>query len=322
MRGPRVALTRMLLCFLLYGGAGVAHADIGSGNARIDTPGILSASMDLSCQAYRPIGLCIWMTCTLAICEFDFSVRAEHYIPEVVVTAYPILGRSSWPESNGFAQPTQFAQEGGASDEGGTKTREQALKFKNSDVIGSPGVAQYRLLSAASTDVLPFCTPLTHPMTPYFVSSFDPAWRNPLIEVGLSLGHAFDRVGKGAATFAALYPRHGFISQSHDYKSALTAAMRAMDIVSQSHQPHVYVPLDSYGASGQGQWPPRGLQAARYQQLTPTVEACSVLPDIDDTLHPTDPYAGRLNQNLGNAWQVWRPYRCCEPAGTVLIATL
>jgi integrating conjugative element protein (TIGR03756 family) len=262
------------------------------------------------------------MTCTPLGCEFDFSVRAEHYIPEVVVTAYPFLGNTSWPESNGFVRPTDFAEDGGASDEGGATGREQALKFKNSDVIGSPGVADYWLLAAASTEALPFCTPLTYPMTPYFVSSFDPAWRDPTVEAGLSLLHVFERVGRGAATFASLYPRHGFVTQGHDYKSALTAAIRAMDIVSQDYQPHVYVPLDAYGTPGQGQWPPQGVAEARYQQLTPTLEACAVLPDIDDTLYPHDPYAGRLNQTRGNAWQVWRPYRCCEPAGAVLIFTL
>ena len=311
-----------LLWLLLWWGSGPASAQMTGGNATISTTEIVTAALDLTCQAYRPIGLCVWMTCTPLGCEFDVSVRAEHDIPEVVVTAYPFLGNTSWPESNGFARPTEFAEDGGASDEGGATVREQALKFKNSDVIGSPGVADYWLLAAASTEALPFCTPLTYPMTPYFVSSFDPAWRDATVEAGLSLLHVFERVGRGAATFASLYPRHGFVTQGHDYKSALTAAIRAMDIVSQDYQPHVYVPLDGYGTPGQGQWPPQGLAEARYQQLTPTLEACAVLPDIDDTLYPHDPYAGRLNQTRGNAWQVWRPYRCCEPAGAVLIFTL
>lgn len=318
MRAPNVCWLGLLL-LLLCCGSGPISAQIGGGNVATSSPEIVTAALDLTCQAYRPIGLCVWMTCTLYNCEFDVSVRAEHYIPEVVVTAYPFLGKTSWPESNGFAQPNPFAQDGGASDEGGATVREQALKFKHSDVIGSPGVANYGLLAAASTEALPFCTPLTVPMTPYFVSSFDPAWRDPTVEAGLSLIRGFDRVGRGAATFSSLYPRHGFVTQGHDYKSALTAAIRAMDIVSQDYQPHVYVPLDAYATPGQGQWPPRGLGEARYQQLTPRREACAVLPDIDDTLYPHDPYAGRLNQIRGNAWQVWRPYRCCEPAGAALI---
>lgn len=61
---------------------------------------------------------------------------------------------------------------------------------------------------------------------------------------------------------------------------------------------------------------------ARYQQLTPTLEACAVLPDIDDTLYPHDPLRGRLNQTRGNAWQVWRPLPLLRLAGAVLIFTL
>ena len=68
-------------------------------------------------------------------------------------------------------------------------------------------------------------------------------------------------------------------------------------------------------APGAGQWPPQGLAEARYQQLTPTLEACAVLPDIDDTLYPHDPYAGRLNQTRGNAWQVGAPTAAASPPG-------
>ena len=84
--------------------------------ATISSAGIMSAALDLSCQAYQVIGLCLWMTCTPVGCEFDYSVRAEHYIPEVVVSAYPFIGNTSWPEANHLASPTSFAEEGGASD--------------------------------------------------------------------------------------------------------------------------------------------------------------------------------------------------------------
>jgi integrating conjugative element protein (TIGR03756 family) len=310
------------LCLMLILSCSALSPPAQADTATISSAGIMSAALDLSCQAYQVIGLCLWMTCTPVGCEFDYSVRAEHYIPEVVVSAYPFIGNTSWPEANHLASPTSFAEEGGASDEGGAIDREQALKFKHADVIGSPGVIDYWALAAVSSDVLPFCTPQTWPMTPYFVSTFDPAWRNPVVETPLALANVLQRVGRGAATFAGLYPRIGFTHQSHDYKSALVAAIRAMDIVSQDYQPHVYLPLDSFSTPAQGQWPPSGTGGALYQQLTPSIQSCRVLPDIDDTLYPLDPYAGRLNQVRGNAWQVWRPYRCCEPAGAVLILTL
>jgi integrating conjugative element protein (TIGR03756 family) len=306
-------------CPVLALALALALTPVRGDDARISSAEIMTAALDIACVDYRIVGGCLWMTCTPLGCEFDYSIRAAHRIPEAVVTAYPFLGNSSWVESNALVTPTAWAEEGGASDEGGASVREQALKFKLADVIGSPGVIDAWTAAAASTTALPFCTPLTYPMTPYFISTLDPAWRDPIVETPLTLAHALDRVGKGAATFAGLYPRIGFVNQGHDYKSALTAAIRAMDIVRRDYQPHVYVPLAAYRAGGQGQWPPGPDDPVRYQQLTPTLRACTELPDIDDTLYLTDPYAGRLNQVTGNAWQVWRDYACCEPAGATLL---
>lgn len=189
------------------------------GNATVSTTEIVTAALGPylpGLPAHRHLYL---MTCTPLGCEFDFSVRAEHYIPEVVVTAYPFLGNTSWPESNGFARSHRVC--------GGRRC--QRRRWRDRARAGAQiqkqrcdrlclGVADYWLLAAASTEALPFCTPLTYPMTPYFVSSFDPAWRDPTVEAGLSLLHVFERVGRGAATFASLYPRHGFVTQGHDYK--------------------------------------------------------------------------------------------------------
>ena len=146
-----------LLWLLLWWGSGPASAQITGGNATVSTTEIVTAALDLTCQAYQPIGICIWMTCTrwgvssTSRCGRSTTSRSRG-------DRLPFLGNTSWPESNGFARPTEFAEDGGASDEGGATVREQALKFKNSDVIGSPGVADYWLLAAASTEALPFCT--------------------------------------------------------------------------------------------------------------------------------------------------------------------
>jgi len=288
-------------------------------NATVTSAEIVAAGLDVACVDYQVVGGCVWMTCTLLVCEFDISIRAEHRIPEAVVSVYPYAGRGSWVEGNRLVMTTSWAREGGASDEGGARAREQALKFKHADVIGSPAVTGAWSAHVVSSPLLPFCAPQTWPMTPYFISTYDPAWRDPVVETPLTLRHGLARVGKGASTFAGLYPRIGFVNQGHDYKSALTAAIRAMDIVTQDYQPHVYMPLDHYRQTAQGQWPPGRGDEVYYQQLTPTRQSCRKLPDIDDTLYVTDPYRGRLNQARGNAWQVWRRYGCCAPAGEVLI---
>ena len=35
-----------------------------------------------------------------------------------------------------------------------------------------------------------------------------------------------------------------------------------------------------------------------------------------------DPYAERLNEDGAYAWNLWRPYKCCQPAGAALIAVI
>ena len=80
-----------------------------------------------------------------------------------------------------FARPTDFAEEGGASDEGGATVARTGAQIQNSDVIGSPGVADYWLLAAGQHRALPFST--AHiPDDAVFCEQLDPAWREPTVE--------------------------------------------------------------------------------------------------------------------------------------------
>ncbi len=284
------------------------------------------AATDIACLGYQVAGGCLWMTCTPYGCEYDESLRVEHRIPEVVIAAYPFIGRSSWVDTRHYARSESWAEEGGASDEGGDAEREQALKFKNTDVIGSPALMQFWAAYEADSEAT-FCKPYTYPMLPYFLSTLDPSWRDPLFETPWTLRHILWRIGHGSAQFAYMFPRTGFINNSHDYKASFVAARRAFDIVRQRKQPHHYMPLDFMYQGQQGQWPPANnpfvdnSEDPLWQQLVPYPMSCRGLPDIDDVLSvPSDPYRSRLNQVYGNAWQVWRPYSCCKQAGATLIA--
>ena len=291
----------------------MAQAD----TATITSAEIMSEAIDLACLDYQVVGGCVWMTCTVAGCDFDFSIKVSHRIPEAVVNAYPILGKSPWPESQVAVSPTAFAEEGGASDEGGTTRREQALKFKNTEVFGSPATVGYHI--ASSGGGLQLCKPLTWPMVPYFISTLDPNWRDPVVETPWTLANLLTGVSAGSSRFAGLFPRIGFVKQGHDYKASLVGAKRAAHIVRQDFQPHVYTPLDTWYTPQQGQWPPGQSTDYLWQQLVPFVMSCRVLPDINDTASSTDPYRSRVNAVNGNAWQLWRPYTCCEQEGAVLI---
>ena len=290
-----------------------------AGTATTTTSEIVSAGIDVACLDYQVVGGCLWMTCTLAGCEFDFSIRVSHRIPEAVVNAYPFQGRSPWPASVSAVPSTSFAREGGSSEEGGSALREQALKFKHTEVFGSPAVTVYH--ATGTTGTAPMCIPLTWPMVPYFVSTLDYNWRNPVIETPWTLANLFQGVGAGSSRFAGLFPRIGFVKQGHDYKASLVGAKRAVDIVRQDNQPHVYQPLDTWYTPQQGQWPPSSGDAFAWQQLVPEEMSCRVLPDIDDTAYLSDPYRSRVNAVSGNAWQLWRTYSCCEQEGAVLVAS-
>lgn len=304
--------TRTLCLCLLLLLLGPARAD----DATIDASGIFAAAADVACMDFQVTGVCIWMTCVTAACEFDYSLQVRHNIAEAVVTAYPIIGQSPWIDTAHYSTPTAFAEEGGASTEGGETTREQALRFKNSDIIGSPGVLLYEALAEDADS--PYCDPGIWTYLPYFISTDDPNWRDPTVETGWTLLNAFNRVSKGATVFAGLFPRIGFVDQGHDYKASLVAAMRAADIVRQPWQPHVYWPM-TVAVTKQGYWPPTQDSIFLWQQLVPTLRTCAILPDIDDTAYLSDPYAERLNATRGNAWQLWRSYSCCQQEGAILI---
>lgn len=305
-------LRHVLLAALM----GLAHFHAtGEEGDTITSAQILQQANEVGCMAWQPVGICVWMTCEALVCEFDFSIKVRHNIPDVVISAYPNTGENPWLDVAGFAPPNDLAQGGGSNTEGPTHHSEQALRFKNADAIGSPG----NLLFAALADATPWvCPPGATAYQPYFFSVLDPNWRDPTVETPLTLANALRSISKGTTRFGPLYPRIGFVNQGHDYKSAVVNAHRVADIITKIAQPHVYWPA-RWGARP-GYWPPAAEATHLWQQLVPRGNpGCTILPDIDDTFSVIDPYRDRLNPSTGYAWHLWRTYRCCEQVGQVLI---
>ena len=285
---------------------------------------ILTQSANVNCLAWQPVGACLWLTCTPFGCDIEVSVKVRHYIPDAVVTAYHVTGESPWQETRSYAPPNAWAQDGGTNSEGSTAVNETALRFKNADVIGSPGTLWIEALSQTGY----FCRPTTQPLRPYFLSTLDPNWRNPLIETPWTLRHFLRYVrtnALGLSTWGPMFPRTGFVHQGHDYKAGAVAAQRAADIVSNELQPHIYFPMLT--DSSDGQWPPGAVVEGdatthSWQQLVPSSQsgACRVFADISDQASAArDPFSDRLSPNTGYAFNLWRPYRCCERRGAVLL---
>ncbi len=302
------------LLSLIFAALVCAETPVGEGSETISSTDIVSAGSNTACIDFQAVGVCIWMLCTPYGCDFDTTIKYAHNIPELVATSYPVTGESPWQEVKSYASPNSQAEGGGSNTEGSTTHSEQALRFRNVDVIGSPANISFDAMASSET----FCEPEATAYLPYFLSTLDYAWRNALVESLLVVGNLTKRVSNGSADFAPLYPRIGFVKQGHDYKAGLVGAKRAADFVTRRWQPHVYIPAVWTSDSGSGRWPPQDPvdENTLWQQLTPSGDnACKALPDIDDTSSADDPYSERLNETAGYAWHIWRRYRCCYPPG-------
>ncbi len=284
---------------------------------------ILSQTINFSCMQWRPVGACLWMTCSPFGCDFDWSVKVRHNLPEAVVSAYPDTGENPWVDVAAYSKPTAIAQDGGSDTEGPTDNHETALRFKNADVIGSPASLIFRALARSGN----YCRSGAQAYFPYFLSTLDYNWRDSTIETPWTIANFARglRTGSGLSYFGPIYPRVGFVMNSHDYKSAALNAQRVADITTRRGQPHIYRSM--VWRTEDGWWPPNrpvkegDRSTHSWQQLVPKGNSrqCVIFPDIDDgkTLH--DPYAARLSEQTGYVWHLWRTYRCCKREGAELI---
>ena len=306
--------------------------DVGAqAGETISTAAIIEESLELSCVDLQVVGVCIWLTCTNFGCDIDFSVQVHHYLPDLTVSTYADTGENPWTDVAELSQPISELQDGGNNTEGSTVINETALRFKEADVFGNPAIEG---LSQALSSTDYFCESEATMMFPYFLSVYDPFWREPILETPFTLLNFFRVVGYGKAplqtsTWGPVYPRIGLVQNGHDYKAGAVAAQRAVNIVTQEHQLHVYSTVLEDTKVQQGYWPPgEAIEGDEYygkwQQLLPsdnTAPTCHVFADQDDQLSGfLDPFMDRTNESTGYVWNLWRPYSCCSQEGAVLIA--
>lgn len=212
------------------------------------------------CLDWRIAGVCFWLVCSPFSCWIETSARISHNLPDLVVTAYNEPGKSPWIEgrsvygsaASGRAGEIMSALGGsvlggGSHTSDGTSNRGN-LRFKEVDVIGSP--------TGLITDVIAdttgyLCPTESQPMLPYFLSGFDAfAWRTGVPDnlrpeayvPGLrEIGHW------PTNTWGKVFPRSGFLVQTDDAKVGGVTSQRAIDVVLQVGQPHVYVPFGYAG---------------------------------------------------------------------------
>lgn len=283
----------------------------------LNTATIVASVVSPDCLAYRIVGICYWLYCSHGGCSIRTSVKVRHYVPDAVVSSYSDTGANPWVEVRPLSPPNFTAQAGG---DGTTNhdTENNLAKFKNTDVLGHPGGYALSRFAAASGYA---CRGAGIAFMPYLLSTLDTlAWRYDVPELAYpeALTPGTREIGTRSSLnlWGNVYPRGGFLHQADDYKAAAVVAQRAGDIVTHRGQIHVYQPL--LAAPREGYWPAGALiesdeATGKWQELTPSLSStCAVFPNVAQHVQaPQGDYA----------WALWRPYRCCQRRGQVLLGS-
>lgn len=323
------------LCVCL---SGMSTAQAGS----ISTPEIISrtASATIACMQWMPIGLCIWLDCSLFGCGVSTSLKVGHYQPDLVVASYNEFGGNPWTEIRatlGLAQraaATSILGEllpipidsAGNRTEGTSRRRDHKnLIFREVDAIGHPqGLIPERLPGL-------FCDSQSVPFVPYFQSGLDAlSWRQEIPEsfYPASLIPGLRELGSWPLqTWGGVYPRNGWTIQAEEPKAAALNAQRAGDIVTRLDQPHIYLPLTGAGSPTQRVWPPGPLMekdptTGTWQMLLPEPDTGCDVFGLDDLASVGGWGGGRVDPEGDYVWNLWRPYRCCERRGEVFLLSI
>lgn len=296
----------------------------------ISTHSIINSTLSSQCLDYSVVGVCIWLECDESGCWIQTSLLVRHYVPELVVSSYENTGENPWSDLIGESYnffpdllldlaPNISAMGGGQNTTEGEARYHQTLRFKNTDAIGHPGATVF---NEFAREFGLTCQSASQPFRPYHLSTLDAlAWRSGIPETVYpeALIPGSRELGQAGDVWGNVYPRSGFIGQTHDYKAAALMAQRSADIVTRTGQPHVYTPMVKNARDGW--WPPgpivEGNRNHRWQQLQPNMSrSCRVWPDRS----PQDTYHDRLAEDGDYVFAMWSRYRCCKRRGEDLLS--
>lgn len=304
----------------------------------------------LDCKIYPPS------------CSVETSIKVKHYNPDAIVQVYQTPGETPWEEMSFVSEMASLEQSGSTpanadritakdrTKNKGKDKRKQSSKIisRHVDIIGSPGVITIAE-TLGSTEY--GCESGVEPFQPYFVSTLDYySWKFPYTDFlklatfipGMrEVGERKDGENETflfTGRFGNVYPRVGSLMQNDPYKASTVFAQRAADIVTDSSALHIYDFLGEED-SKDGWWPPGQVkewtsEEGKWQMLYPMAESeCHIFGDestkkeapLDSTNSQEQNYDGyqhRRSENGNYAWQLWRPYSCCEKKGQVFLFSI
>lgn len=313
-RGDKMKLKKMTLSGLCIAIAltSISGQASESGQSSLNTASIMASSASTSCLDYKVIGTCFWLFCTKFGCKIRTSTKIKHYIPEVVVSSYNHQAQNPWVEMNFLSNGVK-----GGDYQSPHKDYTQAT-FKNVDVIGHPQGAISQMLNSTGY----YCKSQTTPFVPYYLSGLDfLAWRFGVPEMVYpeALIPGMREIRANGDTWGNIYPRAGTVTQVHDYKASAVTAHRVADVVTNTFQPHVYIPIAKKDNQSNGEWFPPPVKEGdakthKWQQLHPvTSQSCAIFPDNPPSM---------LSENGSYAWALWRPYKCCKKRGQTFLYSI
>lgn len=313
-RGEKMKLKKMTLSGLCIAIAltSISGQASESGQSSLNTASIMASSASTSCLDYKVVGTCFWLFCTKFGCKIRTSTKIKHYIPEVVVSSYNHQAQNPWVEMNFLSNGVK-----GGDYQSPHKDYTQAT-FKNVDVIGHPQGAISQMLNSTGY----YCKSQTTPFVPYYLSGLDfLAWRFGVPEMVYpeALIPGMREIRANGDTWGNIYPRAGTVTQVHDYKASAVTAHRVADVVTNTFQPHVYIPIAKKDNQSNGEWFPPPVKEGdakthKWQQLHPvTSQSCAIFPDNPPSM---------LSENGSYAWALWRPYKCCKKRGQTFLYSI
>ena len=309
MKLKKMTLSGLCIAIALTSISGQASE---SGQSSLNTASIMASSASTSCLDYKVIGTCFWLFCTKFGCKIRTSTKIKHYIPEVVVSSYNHQAQNPWMEMNFLSNGVK-----GGDYQSPHKDYTQAT-FKNVDVIGHPQGAISQMLNSTGY----YCKSQTTPFVPYYLSGLDfLAWRFGVPEMVYpeALIPGMREIRANGDTWGNIYPRAGTVTQVHDYKASAVTAHRVADVVTNTFQPHVYIPIAKKDNQSNGEWFPPPVKEGdakthKWQQLHPvTSQSCAIFPDNPPSM---------LSENGSYAWALWRPYKCCKKRGQTFLYSI
>lgn len=309
MKLKKMTLSGLCIAIALTSISGQASE---SGQSSLNTASIMASSASTSCLDYKVVGTCFWLLCTKFGCKIRTSTKIKHYIPEVVVSSYNHQAQNPWVEMNFLSNGVK-----GGDYQSPHKDYTQAT-FKNVDVIGHPQGAISQMLNSTGY----YCKSQTTPFVPYYLSGLDfLAWRFGVPEMVYpeALIPGMREIRANGDTWGNIYPRAGTVTQVHDYKASAVTAHRVADVVTNTFQPHVYIPIAKKDNQSNGEWFPPPVKEGdakthKWQQLHPvTSQSCAIFPDNPPSM---------LSENGSYAWALWRPYKCCKKRGQTFLYSI